>query len=266
MTQEHASLGRRSLGGGCRGHSLSGQSTAPEGFGEGAFSCSINYTEAQTIPTPEVANPRLPSTVWRVTRAWKFVDLEHADAVGSGSIKIGTLASYAQIENGRADQLDGAVTFNVNLSGGVPEHRAAAARIGFHGLQEGMGMSECFVTQKAQPANAFCMSAIGCRHDPTPDRAKAVFEINTLLLQWHLSRKLAEQFSYIMWGPVSYEPRIIDALANAGQGPDPFIKDPKFEAEQEIRMYFHPRSGRPLPGTIVTGADPAIAACIKRIG
>lgn len=69
------------------------------------------------------------------TTAWKYVDEEHAEAVSWGQLLIGPFQRYSAIENGRADEIDGAIristtTFFFDEPGGVAAAKAVGITIG----------------------------------------------------------------------------------------------------------------------------------------
>jgi hypothetical protein len=71
-----------------------------------------------------------------------MVDAAHADAVARGSLILGTLGGYAELEAARAG-------------------RSVVAQ---------------------PPGWAFCMMVEGCRYDPTPETPKAFFEVQDMQL------------------------------------------------------------------------------------
>lgn len=187
-----------------------------------------------------------------------MVDVAHADAVASGRLRIGTLEDYKGIENGRADPADGGLTINSGvLMGAVPEHNAALARM--RSTNVGL-MVNCTISFQQPPLYAFCMAMPGCRHDPSPDQPKAMFQIGDV----HRFAELIAQANSEMLGEwrvdyVRYEPRNVMAL-DAFSDAHPFIKDVRFEAEQEIRIIWRPRSDTATP--FVTSPNEAIAALL----
>lgn len=196
--------------------------------------------------------------------AWKQVDLAHAQALEAGSVKLGRLNDYSNLENGRADPMEARVQFHSGtLSQDVPEHRAAMERFGIIGGSGGR-ITGSVHEVGFPPLYAFCMSEIGCEYDPSPDVPKATFEVSNVkrlaLLLLHKQRARVHRYKC---GPVSYERRVFDALEPPVL-PDPFVKSPQFAVEREIRIALVALPGAPFE-TIISDPDPDIAALLTRI-
>lgn len=196
-------------------------------------------------------------------RAWKTIDAEHAAAVAQGSLRIGTLQAYKDLENGRADDLDGGIrfTFREALWGHIPEHRQAMNRLGFSaGTLVFRNISET-----VPPLFAFCMTHAGCRYDPDPNVEKAIFRIRHA---GRLARRICQlhdaRFAAYGIAVVQYAPREFDILEVGSNSPDPFTKDPRFAEEREIRIVFHPRDGVEVT-PFVTAPDPEIANLLSLV-
>ena len=194
-------------------------------------------------------------------RAWKMVEAVHVDAVAAGRLRIGTLDGYKNIENGRADPADGGLTINSGvLMGEVPEHNAALARM--RSTNVGL-MVNCTVSFRQPPLYAFCMSRPGCRYDPCPVEPKAMFQISDV----HRFAELIAQANRDILGEwrvdyVRYEPRTVTAL-DAFSDAHPFIKDIRFQPEQEIRIIWRPRSEVAIP--FVTESLTAVAELLELV-
>lgn len=193
--------------------------------------------------------------------AWKMVDLEHAGAVERDSLLIGTLAGYKQLENGRADALDGGVELfsSQPMLKGHPPSDLAMRRMGIDAH-----LAVNVTTRVIQPPTyAFCMSKPGCTYDPSPEKPKAVFAISdTIGLSYAITRKFAERFERVGLGEVRYDQRRFDVYREDPSGADPWMKDVAFAPEQEIRIASLAKGPAfPFP----TGEDEAIAAFLTRI-
>jgi hypothetical protein len=195
-------------------------------------------------------------------RAWKIVDADHAHFVERGSLRIGTLQGYKDLENGRADEIDGAVDIRADaLFYEVPEHRRAMERIGMVG---GVVMG-CRVIVRPPPLYAFCMTQPGCRYDPQPGKPKVVFRIKHLhRLGRLISETYPDRISGYLIRHVTYDRRHVDALEEHYGAPDPFMKDQVFSSEKEIRIIWLPRSNEEI-SSFITEPDPRIATYISRV-
>ena len=196
-----------------------------------------------------------------VMPAWKMVDAEHADAVERGSLLIGTLAGYKQLENGRADALDGGVEYYSSqpMFKGDPASEVAMRRLGIDAH-----LAVNVTTRIVQPPTyAFCMAKPGCMHDPTPEKQKAVFAISDAIeLSYAITRKFAEKFARVGVGEVRYEKRRFDVFGEEPSDADPWVKDLIFEPEMEIRIAWLATS-QATP--FVTGEDEELARFLTRI-
>lgn len=191
-----------------------------------------------------------PEISWLAQRgslfAWKLVDTVHADAVAAGSLRIGTFASYAELEGSRGDQFDGAIDVAArSLHFGVPEHERAMDRLGF---RAGMILGSRFVYRPPQ-CYVFCMSEVGCTHVPEPPKPRTMFEVADLVGLANLLVATNPEHLAGPWGidRVRYKRIHYDAL-EAFPDPDPFVKDTEYSVEQEIRVLFVPREGQGREG------------------
>lgn len=193
---------------------------------------------------------------------WKQVDLIHAGLLAVGSLRLGRLADYATLENGRADIADGSVEFAAQtLLAGVPEHRTAMTRLG---MRAGAILASRFVHQ-SPPLYALCLSECGCDYDPSPEIEKAVFQVNALhMLAYRLVEKHHDRIIGAEVRRVKYERRSFDALERLAAHADPFIKLPSFAREREIRIVFLPRPDTAFE-PLHTDPDPVIAGLLSRL-
>lgn len=203
-------------------------------------------------------------------KTWKMVDLEHAEAVARGSVLVGTANSFSTLENGRADDLDGAVTTHIGHAGADQDTAAAARRFGLGGDVPAVYIYNSDFTERSRPAWIYCMSKPGCRHDWNPARPKAIFEIAdvvqmSILIMQRLD-PLGAMISSVAVAEVSYEPRRLEgAKAAATAEAHPFIKDTYFQPEQEVRILYTPRDEAMVRKPLKIGADYAIADLLTRV-
>lgn len=199
--------------------------------------------------------------------AWKYVDEEHADTVGNGSLRIGTLESYALIENGRADPLDGGIEMHLTsyAARGGKRH-PILEKMGFRGTENLYGAYFAELTQVIlpYPSNAFCMSKIGTPFTHHKGKRQALFEVNVPGLFNYLAFKYRTTHPTIVSGEVEYERRKFEVETMEDEAPHPFIKDVKFAREREVRIYLQARNPQKVT-TLETGPDPVIARLLRRI-
>lgn len=207
-------------------------------------------------------------------RAWKMIDADHADSFETGCLKIGTLEGYKNLENGRADALDGKVKIAIDtllpvVSDSDSDSDALRARERLRALNLFVGanvhMSNCEVILSTPTVYTLCLSVPGTRYDPDPTIEKRVFRLRNL---GRIARRIvdvhADLESYFI-SRVIYERRIFNIHEAQDGQPDPFIKDPIFSPEREIRIVFFPKEGVECI-TFVTKPDPHIADLISAVG
>lgn len=176
-------------------------------------------------------------------RGYKHVAAEFADRFATGeSIQIGTFESYRSGEGDRVDQSEGSasnvITEYRSAPGQLPtpdEHRRLRA-VGFDVRGTGVTIIGAKHIMLLRPRYLFC-----CSSEPDFTRVKlgeVVFEISDLELFGHrLTRAHPVLFGAgFACGPVTYAPRRADVLKDEPVRPDPFLKDPQFETEKELRI------------------------------
>jgi hypothetical protein len=207
--------------------------------------------------------------MFEAMKAWKIVDLEHADIVASGSLLIGNLRRYAALENGRADDLDGALVIQTrHLFSGAEHQRALWRRITGDMVhpEADIVLDHCTVVEHSPPVWSFCMTRVGCEYDPMQGLPKAIFEISDVArLAFSVFKTQPLRIHRSIIGQVSYQPRKIEQDEVWGYSASPFIKDPKFAGEKEIRIVFLPRAGFPCAESIVTRPNAEIASLLRRV-
>jgi hypothetical protein len=106
----------------------------------------------------------------------------------------------------------------------------------------------------------------GNHYNPNPEKTKALFEIaDVTKLGDHLLMRYRDQFRQGAAWHVTYQPRVLlleDAVETVAR---PWIKDPFFSRELEIRLAFDPVDPAACTGKFDTGADPAIGKMLTRI-
>jgi len=222
--------------------------------------------------------PYLPITAnWlpRGARAWKMVDAEHADSVASGVLRIGTLNSYKELENGRADPGEGRLLLKsgtLKFTGADdPPTVRMAARVGIKHPPQFEGnvtVVNATVIDLLAPSWAFCMAEEGCDFDWTPKKPKAIFEIADPheLVKAIVTCLQPSLRDYSQPGRVEYLPTLVDVETNFDRFVSPFVKAPDFAVEREIRVMFNPRDELEASlKPIFTPPLPEIASLLRRV-
>lgn len=200
------------------------------------------------------------------TTAWRFVDESHADAVSWGELLIGTFHRYAAIENGRADEIDGAIriatpTIFFEQPGAVAAAKAVGITIGEGGTGVIVRPQRIYHISNV---NLFCMSEVGTEFTHPAGVPQVRFEVDVPALAQHLIDKYRPRYERGAYGRVAYEERDFDAFRYKGETPHPMIKSAKFSAEREVRICLE--LGPKLEAkTFKTDYDPAIRRLIRRI-
>lgn len=183
---------------------------------------------------------------------YKAIDTEHAEAFARGSVKIGCWSSYAGLEDGKKDDFEGSLLTTLDslvlTPQSAPEDFALAREMGVKlsyapGAQGGpTTMSNMKRRQSVQSPWTFCASTIPQPVSPPPTKEQTVFEIANLL---EFAYRVALADERLKWAQcrcaiVKYEPRVVDAFSRGNTGPSPFIKDPKYGGEREVRCVWIP--------------------------
>jgi hypothetical protein len=201
--------------------------------------------------------------------AWKYVDLEHADAVAAGSLRIGTLSGYSALENGRADSNEGVVRLGMDgVRSDLPDHRRALERVGLVGAgrpDPQIRFHDLTLSHRAPPWYAFCMARKGCTYTPPNHKQQALFEIVDLtMFAAKLANIFSQKFSRMGISNVEYARIDFEFSDPLAPMPDPFVKHPDFRVEEEVRVVFAPRDEH-VPEPFNTSRNPVIASHIRRI-
>lgn len=214
-------------------------------------------------------------SIWTSKKLWKMVDAEHADAVSSGRLRVGPLQGFADLENGRADALDGGVRIRSGVIASDlsdPRDVAHLRKFGFNARQapgpaKMHVLAENLVSEtRIRNCWAFCATEVGNTHDFNPAVEKAIFEIADaeamLRRMWpHLARHCVD--GSLAW--IKYEPRDVLVQDSDTIAADPLVKDPFFAIEEEARYLFRGPSGRRAKDALWTQPDPHISRLLRRL-
>lgn len=174
-------------------------------------------------------------------RGIKFVPLEHANAVSEGRLRIGTLRDYGRLEGPRADPYEGTVTFSNegSFTAADPQYRHLVA-LGFDTAlpsdADAASIQYIGCTFSSQVPNFYCFCASNAL-TAAPPEPHAAFEI---LGVKSLAKAIsAAAYEAVGWRSiirkVTYLPRE-QRLTDPLRPPNPFVKDPAFEREDELRI------------------------------
>lgn len=203
-------------------------------------------------------------------RAYKYVDIEFADAVASGSLRIGTFESYGALEGVRRDDGEGVLQRTLNYHIGDTNTDSvgvrAAASVGIC-----LENSQNVIFRKVRsiltipPLYCFCMSRRLDNMHLMAERPQAVFEVTGVKSLAHAVMSLyPDRLIGFRAGNVTYKSRIVDALLDQTSGPEPFVKSEQFAQECEIRIIWQPDPGA-SPEAFVTDKNLAIANFLRRV-
>jgi len=176
-------------------------------------------------------------------RAYKFVDLEHADAVERGCLKIGTLSSYAGLEGEKKDDREGVLirkvsSLRISDSQNDPAGVNIAAQIGIVlGNGSDVRITNCSSELRHPNVYCFCMSSSSKNLRLAGERHQAVFEIKGVhSLAYILHKQNADRLKYALVKRVQYQSREVEVSAFSPEYPDPFVKDVSYTDEDEVRI------------------------------
>lgn len=202
---------------------------------------------------------------------YKYVDVRHAEAMAAGSLRIGTLASFASIEAARKDEAEGILvsrpftgvfdnpTVPISVFGG--QFTFAAGTI--------ITMTNCTFERAVPPAYAFCFSLDLSASEPRMID-KALFKISDIDALRQAISSSHDQLKGQWWSqPVKYGSRTIDP--NPFSFPitgDPFLKEAVHSWECEHRFVWRPVKEAKTDDDlepIFTGVNDQIAKLLERI-
>jgi hypothetical protein len=198
-----------------------------------------------------------------------MVDRKDAHFLKAGSLRIGTMAGYSTIENGREDPLDGAIEARIGHLAVTAE--TAREKFGRFRLGEVRGtgkavFNSCTIEERSPPWWIFCMTHVGNTFDPKPHVPKAVFEIADVeKLAQHICAAYPEKVAAGGIWHVRYGTRSMSLQDAQKAFPSPDIKDFRFWPEWEARMAFQPTDPDACRDYFDTGPDPVIARMLKPV-
>lgn len=179
---------------------------------------------------------------------FKYVDEEHAESMQGGCFRIGTLASFAAVEDRRADKYEGAHftksgSFFHSGTAGIDFDPLPLRSLGINiqaGSTTGISIVNCRGVNRSE--NLYCLCFQG--NGDTPDdlgKPQAVFKINNVQeLAWRITAKVDDLDTFAI-GKVVYGSRDSQIGDGAAAVPNPFIKpNEPFSWEQETRILWTP--------------------------
>lgn len=200
---------------------------------------------------------------------YKFVDVAHADAFASGSVKVGTLSGYGRLESDRRDPGENSIsrTFS-HLDSRDPLQRVfmeAMLGVELNGDIELVGHPE------GTTIHIFGIDYYCCCFSKSPDAEQfgdkqAVFEISdphAWALRLKQQTPLLNRF---IVAEVAYGERQSRLETNPAADTDPFLKPIRFITEREVRVIWVPvLPSKHLPQIPPSPPDQILAALAKRI-
>lgn len=216
--------------------------------------------------------------------AFKFVAPEWASAVERGSVRIGTLVDFMIMEGSRRDPLEGQVVrrpsgpIRVRPDSSAQEIADFERKTGMVIGPEGGVDVEIHAGQFIQYTSSYCF-CMSRRRTAAPPEDHVAFKIDTVAFGRAVTKAYEGRLGTELKGAsVQYAPRVGSYDDESLIGLNPFVKDPKFQAEDEYRLFW-PEPPRPVEAADTmldamrnglhafnTDSNPEIAAAIERIG
>lgn len=202
-------------------------------------------------------------------RAFKYVDLEHADAVARGSLRIGTFESYSRLETSRRDNAEGTDTRH------VPSYRVADSRKSDDGVERlkelgiivensrDLIIEDYTSTYVCPPVYCLCLS--NSKNDYlSQEKPQAIFLVKSVIILSQLLRENnKEVLGYPRVSKVEYRPLTLDWMDDRPFKASPFVKDLAFKSEDECRICWESRNSS--VNEFITFEDKKIADLFERI-
>lgn len=204
----------------------------------------------------------------KVIKAYKYVDLEHADAVARGSLKIGTLAGYAELEGPRADEADGALSRTFGDWTCSEEDAQIIDKVGALPFSVAPGASIKGIEFIEQTPPVFCFCASRKRNDRVmmAEKKQAVFEISDFMrFCIEIFKGSPRKFRSLEINFVEYRSRRVSAHLDLSSRANPFIKDSSYSNENEIRAVLEPKPLAEVE-TFITNPSWFVQRFISRVG
>lgn len=171
---------------------------------------------------------------------FKYVDEDDAKYLESGSVKIGTLRSYANLESPRRDAGENHAVVKLP-PGGIddPSYRAAVERTGifrFSPTSKGVrSMNGLHVIIPGRNAYCFCGSYRDDLPDD-PDRPQALFRIDDLSAWCRRVQEMKPQIGTLERFQVMYRSRTTSGLTPGNEIPRALVKPVEYQSEFEVRV------------------------------
>ena len=199
---------------------------------------------------------------------YKSVERKHADVFSRGSIKIGDLWGYGQIEDDlRRDPYENSIVMNMHgLNSKNPIHKKFIEKTGVFEISEGgsIKLYDTEVVKQGQNCYCCCFSMEKNAIDIDSD-TNEIFEIIDPVEFAITLRKKISNLDCFWIAPVQYRSIISTPYVNCDATPDPLKKSFHFERDKEVRILWLPAKQLPNLEEIITKPDPQIARLIRRI-
>ena len=214
----------------------------------------------------KVSQPYISSWV-RGDPLFKYVDECDAHFLEKGSVRIGTLRGYSQLESSRADREENtSKTFYAGtLDQSHPKFDVIMQNMGFKdgGFNVGLKLTNCGGNIFGPDLNCFCASDSDKNRPTNLAKPQSCFRIDDLVAWIREIRIACPKFLGAWVRPVTYGTRHSNPL-QVPDAPDPFLKPVEFAHEQEIRMIWNLGDGI-LPAITDTPSSPSLARLMTRV-
>lgn len=204
---------------------------------------------------------------------YKSVSIEHADRFAAGSVKIGTIWGFRDLEGTRRDVTESVVQFDFQLIGNLdtdkPQDRML---LKWMGLKTEPGIK--IVTNNAkinfmgQDHYAFCLSKSLKTFDNIDISKHAIFQIDDIQAWANRICEIFPELGPSICKPVRYEDPSRFRVVRGTAFPDPFVKPIGFSWEEEVRVIWQARTDAPVgpfPALTIILEDAHLANHARRI-
>lgn len=226
------------------------------------------------MPVPHFrwGHPGLRHNIGYENPIYKYVDEDHAQYLEKGSIKLGTLWSFGDLEDQRSDSSENTSSglFEA-LSGDNPRDRAFLKALGFD-VPPGVNFrSTCGGTTfhvRSDDLYACCFSADPDRSKLIAAKPQAIFKVDDIYSFVNRVCQLVPQLGPATCGKVRYGDRSISLDRPPFARPSPFVKPVAFERENEVRIVWAVSQEYPvgpLPLIAPLPPDTVVASLLQRV-
>lgn len=204
---------------------------------------------------------------------FKYVDIEHADAVSQGSTKIGTIWGFRELEGAKRDEGENTIPFSFGpkdvLDANNPRDRALLRSIGLNVDDDfKIEMRGATINYVGQDYYASCFAKYPNLRQLNAEKMQAVFRIDDIRA-WVV--RICQIFDVL--GPcfvqeITYRDRLNYRMVDGIAITSPVVKPVNFMGEQEVRVVWLADQKTPVgkyPSLEVIRRDEVLSSLITRV-